>query len=448
MERREAGPASFPVCDLLLRASWIVTQDARRRVFEDGCLAIRDGGVLDVGAWADTAPRYRAAEVRDLGETLVLPGLINVHAHASMTLFRGLADDLPLMDWLSRHIWPLEARLSPELVRLGALAACAEMLASGATCFADGYFHEREVLAAARTAGMRVILGEGFFGFPSPMFPTARHCWDVVEGLREATRDDPLSRVMFMPHAPYTTTPESLRESMDLAEALDCPWHIHCAESPAETASCLEMFGQRPVPYLDSLGCLRPRAILAHCVDLSEEEIALLAERGVKVAHCPSSNMKLANGAAPVQKLLDAGVVVGLGTDGAASNNSLNLFTEMRHAALLQKLLLLDPGALPAQAVLDMATRQGAACLDWTGIGSLEPGGRADLLALDLTAPGLQPLHSPVSQAVYAAHGGEVRLVLVEGRAVYEDGRPLGIDLPLLRRELAAAVRWMRDHRA
>lgn len=441
-------PTPLIPCDLLLRASRIVTQDARRRVFEDACLAVRDGRVLDVGPWEATASRHAAAEVRDLGAALMLPGLINVHAHASMTLFRGLADDIPLMDWLSRHIWPLEAKLSPELVRLGAQAACAEMLATGVTCFADGYFHERQVLAATREAGIRVVLGEGFFGFPSPMFPTARHCWDVVEGLREATRDDPFARIMLMPHATYTTTSESLRESMALAESLDCPWHIHCAESPAETASCLEMFGLRPVPYLDSLGCLRPRTILAHCVDLNEEEIALVAARGAKVAHCPSSNMKLANGAAPVQKFLDAGIVVGLGTDGAASNNSLNLFTEMRHAALLQKLLLLAPGALPAQAVLDMATRQGSACLGWPGIGSLEPGSRADLLVLDLSSPNLQPLHNPVSQAVYAAHGGEVRLVLVDGRVVYQDGRPLGIDLPLLRRELAGAVRWMREHRA
>ncbi len=431
-------------CDLLLLARLCLTQDADRTVVEDAALAVSDGRILAVGPRAAVQPAHAPARTIDLGQSLLLPGLINAHTHVSMTLMRGLADDLPLMDWLTRHIFPVEQKLTPELVRLGALLGCAEMLRTGTTCFCDMYLMEQAVAEAVDQAGLRARVGEVVFAFPSPAYKDLDGALDVVRAMHERWAGHPRLRTAVMPHAVYTTTPELLTKTMALAEELDIPLNVHLAESATETAQCLEAQGRRPVAYLHSLGLLGPRTLAAHCVDLTEEEIALLGATGTRVSHNPESNMKLANGYCPAQKLLDAGTVVGLGTDGACSNNDLNMFGEMASAALLQKALRMDPTVLPAQTVLDMATRHGAACLDWPELGSLEPGKAADVTALDLTAPNMQPVYNPVSHCVYAASGGEVRLTMVGGEVLYHDGAFPRLDYPALLAEVRAAARWVR----
>ncbi|WP_461209515.1 amidohydrolase [Desulfocurvus sp. DL9XJH121] len=431
-------------CDLLVTCDILLTQDARRTVIEDAALAVRDGLVAATGPRAELEAAWAPAERLDLGRAMVLPGLVNAHTHVSMTLLRGLADDLPLMDWLTRHIFPVEQKLDPALVRLGALLGCAEMARTGTTAFCDMYLMEDAVARAVAESGLRARMGEVIFAFPSPAYADLDAAMDVARSLEERCKGNPRLRSAVMPHAVYTTGPDLLTRTMALAEELDVPLHVHLAESPGETAQCLEQHRARPVPYLHGLGLLGPRTLAAHCVDLSDEEIGLLADTGTRVAHCPESNMKLASGFCRAQELLDAGAVLGLGTDGAASNNNLNMFTEMGSAALLQKVRRADPTALPAQAVLDMATLGGADCLSWPELGSLEPGKAADLTALDLTRPNMMPLYSPVSHAVYAASGGEVVLTIVAGEVLYRDGAFTRIDYPALLAEVREAAAWVR----
>lgn len=439
------APIAAPTpCDILLLASTCLTQDDSRTIIEDAAVAVGGGAVLAVGPRARVAPAWAPGRTIDLGEALLMPGLVNAHTHASMTLMRGLADDLPLMQWLTQHIFPVEQKLTPELVHLGALLGCAEMLRTGTTGFCDMYLMEEAVARAADQAGLRARVGEALFAFPSPAYRDLDQAVDVIRTLHDAYADHPRIGCIVMPHSVYTTTPELLQRARALAEELDLPLNVHLAESASETAQCLEQHGRRPVAHLHALGLLGPRTLAAHCVDLTDAEIALLADTGTRVAHNPESNMKLASGSCPAQRLLDAGITVGLGTDGPCSNNNLDMFGEMASAALLQKLLRLDPTALPARTVLDMATRLGAACLDWPDVGAIAPGMRADLTALDLTQPGLQPLYNPVSHAVYAASGSQVRLTMVEGRVLYHDGAWPELDYPALLAEVRGAARWVR----
>lgn len=431
-------------CDLLLTTQVLVTQNDARHIHQPGALAISSGRVEAAGPMAEVAQRYAPAHRLDLGQRLVLPGLVNAHGHAAMTIFRGVADDLPLMDWLTRHIWPVEKKLTPRIVRLGALLACAEMLRTGTTCFSDMYLLEAETAAAVDTAGMRGVLAEGIFAFPSPAYADETAGFQVVEALHQAYAQHPRIRTAIMPHAVYTTSPELLRRAYATAQRHNVPFMLHCAETAQESVDCLARFGHRPPAYLDSLGCLSDRTTLFHGVDLQPEEIALVASRGAAVVHCPQSNMKLASGVAPAAALLQAGVTLGLGTDGAASNNALNMFREMTVAALLAKVSATDPTALPAQTVLDMATRQSAQALQWPELGRLAPGSAADLVALDLDAPNLQPLHDPVSHLVYAASGHEVTLTMVAGDVVYADGAFPRCDYPDLCAELEDIAQWVR----
>lgn len=435
-------------CDLLIQADFVLTQDDSRRVIQGGGVAVADGKIAALGQWSEIEPAFAPRRTIRLGPALLLPGLVNAHTHASMTLMRGLADDLPLLEWLTKHIWPVEARLSPELTRLGALLACAEMLRTGATCFLDMYFWADQVGLAVDESGLRATVGEGFFAFPSPFFPTAESCWRAIEALQARFAGHGRIRTIVSPHAVFTTSPEVLAESFKVAERLDLSWQIHCAESRAETELCLEKFGKRPLEVLSGLGLLAPRSVLAHCVDVTEEEIALLAASGTRIVHNSGSNHKLGSGIAPVERLLAAGAIVGLGTDGAASNNQLNVFQEMRLTALSAKAATLDPTVLPAQEALDMATLGGASCAGWPEIGVLSPGRPADLIALDATAPNLTPVHNPLSQVVYAATGQEVRLTVVAGRVLFEDGQFLTLDWPALRREAIAAATWLAQKRA
>jgi 5-methylthioadenosine/S-adenosylhomocysteine deaminase len=435
-------------CDTLVRCGLLLTQDDARTVLEDAGLVLNGGRVFACGPYTEMAAAHAPVEALDLSGCLVLPGLVNTHTHAPMTLLRGLADDKPLMEWLEQDIWPIEGQLSPELMELGMALACAEMLRTGTTCFCDMYVCQDRNRRAVERSGMRAVLGEGIFEFPTASYRTVDEAFakaeDFLASLASQERAHAHIRGCVALHALYTTSRETQARSMDLAERHAAPWTVHLAENTQETAQVLAGCGQRPVPCAASRDLLRPRTLAAHCVDLDPEDIRLLAKSGCGVTHQPSSNFKLASGVAPVPALLQAGVRVSLGTDGAASNNTLNLFAEMRACALAHKAWTLDATALPAQTVLDMATRNGAANLGWPELGRLAPGSAADLIALDLSAPNLQPLFNPVSHVVYAATGHEVRLTMVAGRVVFRDGAFPGFDYPALLAEVSAAARWIR----
>lgn len=425
-------------CDTLLHAGVLLTQDDDRRVLENAALAIDGGRIVALGYSRDVTAAWQAREILDLSGMLVMPGLVNAHTHAAMTFLRGLADDMPLMDWLQQKIFPVEQGLTPDLVRLGSLLGFAEMLRTGTTACVDMYIFETAVMEAADKAGLRCLAGEGVFNFPSACCPDADAALACTREMAQRWAGHERLHVAVMPHSVYTTTAAQLTACRELADELGLPLHIHLAETRQETALSLEQHGLRPVAHADRLGLLRPGTILAHVVDVDADEIALLARRGVSVVHNPSSNMKLASGVAPVPAMLEAGVRLALGSDGAASNNRLNMFTEMGRAALLHKAAG-DPETMPARTVLDMATRGGAAAMGSDG-GVLAVGRPADCIALDLSAPNMQPLFNAASHAVYAATGMEVGLTMVAGEVLYRDGRFTRFDYPTL----CAEVREMR----
>lgn len=432
-------------CDCMVRAGLVITQDDSRTIIADGAVAVDQGIIISVGKAHEMKEKFTPRSDIDLGKKMLMPGLVNAHCHAPMSLLRGVADDLPLMQWLEKYIWPIESGLTREMVAIGAELACAEMMRTGTTAFMDGYFHEDVLGEVAESAGLRAVLGEGFFAFPSPFFATAEDCWQTIESHERRFSQSPFVRNVVTPHALYTVSPELLSESYELACKLDIPWQIHCAESPAETAQCIELYGMRPLAILESLGLLNDRVTLAHCVDVLPEEIELLSERCVNVVHNPASNHKLDSGIAPVQAMLDAGVNVGLGTDGAASNNQLNMFADMRMAALVGKVQAHDAAAVKAQNALDMATRGSAQCIHWEGLGMLVPGASADMIALDTESPNLMPMHNPISQTVYAASGHEVAMTMVAGHVVYRDGEYSGIDMASLQVRMNEVVKWVRE---
>lgn len=432
-------------CDTLLHAACIVTQDEQRRVIEKASLAIDKGLVAAVGPTAEIVQNWQSANTLHLENMLVLPGLVNAHTHAAMTFLRGLADDMPLMDWLNQRIFPVEQKLTPEMVRLGSLLGYAEMLRTGTTACVDMYLFEESVFEAADTAGLRCLGGEAVFAFPSAAFPGPEAALDATRALAEKYRNHDRLRVAVNPHSVYTTTPEILTACRELAQELALPLHIHLAETPSETQICLSAQGKRPTEYCRSLGLLDVPCTLAHVVDVTSAELDLLARQKAVVAHNPSSNMKLASGAAPVAAMLARGMHVGLGTDGAASNNRLNMFSEMGRAALLHKLTGLDPTLLPAAQVLDMATIGGAAAMHDDHLGSLAPGKAADCVALDLSEPNLQPMYNEVSHIVYAATGMETRMTMVGGEVLYQDGRFTRFDYPALCEEMRNVRRFVLE---
>lgn len=423
-------------CDTLIRAGVIVTQDEGRKIITDGGLAIQQGRIEAVGPWSEIQVAWTGGKFLDLQDRLVMPGLINSHTHAAMTFLRGLADDLPLMTWLTETIFPVEARLTEEIVRLGSLLGYAEMLATGTTACVDMYIYEDAVLQAADTSGIRCLGGEAIFQFPSAACADCRQALAKTTNLAEKYASHERINVAVNPHSIYTTTPEILAACRDLALELDLPLHIHLAETKTETRECLTKHGIRPVAWCDQAGLFEARVIAAHLVDINDAEASFLASKRAAGCHNPSSNMKLASGAAPVWQQLQAGLKLGLGTDGPASNNQLNMFLEMGRAALLHKLAQADPAVMPAQTVLDMATLGGADVFGDPSLGRLAPGSAADLIALDLNRPNMQPLYNPVSQLVYAASGHEVCLTMVAGETVYQDGRFTHIDYPALLREV------------
>jgi 5-methylthioadenosine/S-adenosylhomocysteine deaminase len=425
-----AGLQAEPA-DWIWTGRYVVTMDAQRRVIQNGAVAIRGERIIAAGPRAEIDRRYSAGRRLDKPEALIAPGLINTHTHAAMCLMRGIADDLRLQDWLEKFIFRAEAKnVTRDFVRWGTRLACLEMLLSGTTTYTDMYYFEDVVAEATKEAGMRGILGETIIGFPSPDAATPAAALEFSDRFMARFRSDPLVTATVAPHAVYTNSPETLKASRALANRYGAPLLIHVSETKRENDDSTAAHGASPVQYLDSLGIFSGRTLAAHGVWVNDADLAILKLRAVGVAHCPSSNMKLASGIAPVTRMLDLGVAVGLGTDGAAgSNNDLNLFEEMDLAAKLQKVTTGDPRALPAMAALEMATIRGAAALGLEReIGSIEPGKRADLISVRLSEPHAVPLYDVYSQLVYALKGADVDDVMVNGRLVVRARRALSLD--------------------
>jgi 5-methylthioadenosine/S-adenosylhomocysteine deaminase len=415
--------------DTLINARWIVPVEPQGIVHENAALAIKDGRIVDIVPQTETA-HFRPAVTLDLNGHAVLPGLINTHGHAAMSLMRGLADDLPLMEWLQQHVWPAEQQwVGPEFVRDGSLLACAEMLRSGTTCFNDMYFFPEQTAEAAELAHMRATIGMIMVDFPSAWAQDADDYLHKGLALHDKLKNNTLLTTAFAPHAPYTVSDAPLKKLLMYAEELDRPIHMHVHESADEVHNAEREHGQRPLARLKDLGLLGPRLLAVHMTQLTPDEIAECGELGVNVVHCPESNLKLASGFCPVQQLAAAGCNVALGTDGAASNNDLDMFGEMRTAALLGKATANDASALSAESVLRMATINAARALGLDNdIGSLQTGKSADLIAVDLGTIETQPVYHPVSQLVYSTARNQVTDVWVAGRHVLKDRQLTTLD--------------------
>jgi len=415
--------------DILILNGWVLTMDARRREYHPGYLAIEATGIIAVGPMSE-ALSWTADQTIDAHGGIVMPGLVNTHTHAAMTCFRGMADDLPLMEWLQDHIFPAEAQLDHGRVKTGTLLACAEMILSGTTCFCDMYLFEEAVAEAADQAGMRAVVGEVLYDFPSPNYGPIEAGFAYTEKMIAKWQDNPLITIAVEPHSPYLCAPELLAQAGDIARRNGIPLVIHLAETRSEVETIQERYGVTPVGHLANLGLLYPGLLACHGVMLTEDDMDLLQTHDVKIAHNAESNMKLASGIAPVPQLLERGVCVGLGTDGCASNNNLDLLSEMDTVAKLHKVSTLDPTVLDAETVLAMATIEGARALGLADrIGSLEPGKDADVIIVDTRKPHLTPLYHPASHLVYAARGGDVDTAIINGRIVMRKRELLTLDL-------------------
>ncbi|TAJ96008.1 MAG: TRZ/ATZ family hydrolase [Gammaproteobacteria bacterium] len=428
------------IADTLLCARWVVPVEPADAVLEHHTIVIREGNILALLPTEEALARFSSCpDIQYLDDHVLIPGLINAHTHSAMTLFRGIADDLPLMVWLNEHIWPAEQRwVNPEFTADGTRLAIAEMIRGGTTCFSDMYFHPDITAEVASESGVRVLLGLIVIDFPTPWAATANEYFEKGAAVHDRFKHHPLIRTAFAPHAPYTVGDAGLSRIATLAEELDIPIHMHLHETRNEIEQHLEQHGVRPLQRLERLGLLSPRLNAVHMTQIDRSEFAPLKAQGVHVVHCPESNLKLASGLCPVQELLDQGVNVALGTDGAASNNDLDMLGEMRTAALLGKGLAGDPQALSARQVLRMATINGAKALAIDDItGSLKPGKAADIVAINLDAPETRPVYDPVSQIVYSASRNQVTDVWVAGRQLLKQRELLTIDLDRLMQKTA-----------
>lgn len=413
--------------DLLIRARWIAPVLPEGVVLEHYAVAVRAGRITAVLPQAEADARFGAAATVDLPNHLLMPGMVNLHVHAAMSLMRGIADDLPLMRWLEEAIWPAEARhVSPAFVRDGTRLAAAEMLRGGITTCNDMYFHPDAAAEAFAEMGMRAVVGIVMLEFPTPFASDADDYLRKGLAARDRWQGHPLIGFSIAPHAPYTVSDTSFARALAIADELSLPIHIHVHETAQEIGDSLAKHGLRPIARLARLGALGENLIGVHAVHVDDSDLELLVRHDCSVAHCPTSNMKLASGIAPVPRMLAAGIRIGLGTDGAASNNRLDLMQEMRHAALLAKVGSLDATALPAHRALRMATLDGARALGLDDrIGSIESGKLADLCAVDLGAPACQPCFDPVSHLVYVAGRENVSHVWVNGETRVDKGIPL-----------------------
>ena len=408
--------------DLLVTGSYLYLQDNDKTIIKNGAVAIHQGTIVETGLAADLAPKYPDAELLATEHGLIMPGLVNTHTHAAMACFRSLADDLPLIQWLQEYIFPVEAKLTGDMVYQATLLSLVEMIKSGTTSFCDMYLFAKDVARAAQESGMRAWIGEVLYDFPSPNYGELASGFQYVEELFTLYADNPLISITIDPDAVYTCSPDLLKNLKNMAEKHNALYIIHLSENKEEVQDVKERYGASPVMHLENLGLLDNRVVADHCVMLTDAEINLLAKREVKIVHCPESNMKLASGIAPVVQMLAAGISVGLGTDSSASNNDVDMFGEMNSAAKLHKVNTLDPTVMPAETVLEMATMGGARVLGAENkIGSLEPGKKADLIVLDMNQPHLTPLYTIPSHMVYAARGADVIHSVINGNIVMQN---------------------------
>jgi 5-methylthioadenosine/S-adenosylhomocysteine deaminase len=432
---------------LVVTNAIIVTMDAAGRVIQNGAVAVDGADIVGVDTTDAIRKQFRSVDTIDAGGQIVMPGLVNTHTHAPMVIFRGLADDLALMDWLNKYIFPAEAKtVSPEMVRAGTRLAVLEMIQSGTTTYADMYYFEEEIARETRAAGLRAVLGQTIIQFPVPDAKTPADSLARAEKFIQEFKGDPLITPAVAPHAMYTLDGPTLRAARDLARRTGVPTIIHLAETRDEVMTAQERFKSSPVSYLDNLGFLGPGVIAAHGVWVSDADIAVLKAREVGVSHNPESNMKLASGTAPVTAYLRAGVALGLGTDGAASNNDLDMFEAMRVASLLHKLQTMDPRVVTAKTALEMGTIGGARALGMEKhIGSLERGKRADLIVVSARNARHTPMYDPLSHLVYVANGDDVQTTIVNGKVLMRDRKVLTLDE---RAVLTDARAWMAKVRS
>jgi 5-methylthioadenosine/S-adenosylhomocysteine deaminase len=427
----------------ILQPDWIITVNPDFEVLRDYTVVVEDNRILSLTSSDEITelPCYQEAELVKLPNRALLPGLVNSHTHASMSLFRGMADDLPLMEWLTGHIWPAEARwVSPEFAVDGFKLAAAEMIRSGTTCLSDMFYFPDEIARCAQQIGMRSVVGLIVLDFPSPWAQSADEYLHKALAVHDEIREFSLVSSALAPHAPYTVSDEPLRQIAMYSNELDVPVHMHVHETAAEVAEAQQKTGRRPLERLDQLNLLNSNLIAVHMTELDAFEIERIAEAGVNVAHCPESNLKLASGICPVAALLDSGVNVCLGTDGAASNNDLDLLGEMRTAALLAKGGSGNASACNARQAIEMATINGARALGMASqIGSIEVGKLADLIAIDLASLNTQPLYDPVAQIVYAASSRQVSDVWIDGIDQLRDFELCNLDANEL---VARAASW------
>ena len=426
---------------IIISARWVIPVEPGSSVLHDHSVVTQNGSILDICPTEKAERRYPDSEHIRRPQHALFPGLINAHTHAAMSLFRGLADDLPLMDWLNNHIWPAEAKwVDAELIRDGTQLAIAEMLMSGTTCFNDMYFFPNIVAAEAQESGIRANVGMIVLDFPSVWAKDADEYFD--KGIKVHDETHSLSRIQttIAPHAPYTVSDAPLVQARTYADELNIPVHMHIHETADEITASVEQYGVRPLARLDELGLLNPRLMAVHMTQLTEAEITLISQQGVHVVHCPRSNQKLASGFCRVTDLLAAGVNVCLGTDSAASNNDLNLLGEMRSAALQAKNLSQNARSLPAMQVLQMATYNAAVALNMQDeIGSLKIGKSADMVAINLHHAATQPVYDPVAQIVFSASREQISDVWVRGRPLYKDHKLTRMDLDHV---LTKAAQW------
>jgi 5-methylthioadenosine/S-adenosylhomocysteine deaminase len=420
-----AGPAAVPkteAVDLLIRNGRILTVNSSLEEFDPGFVAVRGSTIVGLGPPAE-AGRFRARQTLDASGMIVMPGLINTHTHSPMTLLRGLGGDTNLMEWLQKYIFPAEAKnVDPDMVYWGAQLACYEMIQSGTTTFVDMYYFEDRIADAVKAAGMRAILGETIIDMPVPDNKSAGAALAYTRRFIERWRRDPLVTPAVAPHAPYTCSSKTLQDSQKLANDFAAPLIIHLSETEAEVKTIHEKYGRTPAAYLESLGFLQDSLIAAHCVWITEDEIPLLKRRGVGVSHNPESNMKLASGIAPLRGFLQAGLDVGLGTDGAASNNNLDMFEEMDTVAKLHKVFLKDPAFLNARATLQLATSGGARVINRSGeLGTLEAGKLADIILVRTNGASAIPMYDVYAQLVYSLKGSAVDASIIHGRVVMQN---------------------------
>ena len=415
--------------DLLLTGRYVLPSSTQTGLLENAGIAIAGDTIVAIGPTDELVRLHPGVKHLHEPHGLIMPGLINTHTHAAMTCFRGLADDLPLMSWLQDHIFPIEAKLTGEMVYHATLLSLAEMIKSGTTSFCDMYLFAGDVARATEKTGMRGWIGEVLYDFPSPSYGELKNGFTYVREMFARYHSHPLITITCDPHSVYTCSPDLLRRIGDLAEERDSLYVIHLSENQAEVNTCRERYGYSPVNHLKALGLLNERTLADHCVVLDDAEIELLAGHRVKVAHCLESNMKLASGTAPVVKMLARGVTLSIGTDGCASNNDVDMFSEMSSVAKVHKVACMDPTVMSAETTLHAATLGGAcALLADDKIGSIAIGKKADVIVLDLHQPHLTPMYNVPSHLVYAARGADVIHSFINGRQVMHDRQLLTID--------------------